>query len=257
MMVPLLRIASASDIHLGHKNTPTAKIIENLDRYLTNDEVFSSIDMLILPGDVLEGLMIADSEEAYLYEGWVCRMLILAMRHNTCVRVLRGTPSHDWRQSQKFVSVKDMLESYSGQKVDMEYIDELKIEHIERFGIDVLYIPDEWGAGPADAIKQARAALQERGLEKVDFTVMHGMCRYQMDAGIENLPLYSEPDLLEITRYLVFIGHVHQYSNYERIYSQGSFDRLCHGDEAPKGYLRADVQRDGAYDLRFIENKHA
>ncbi len=256
-MIPSIRVASISDIHIGHKNTPAEKIIDNLDRYLTNDKTMSSIDLLILAGDVLDGLLIADSNDSFLYAGWVGRLLIYAMRYDVCVRVLRGTPSHDWQQSMKFVSVKETLERYSGKKIDMEYVDELSIEHIDRFDIDVLYIPDEWGAGPADALQQVRDLMSAKGIEKVDFSVMHGMFRYQMDSGIQNLPVHDERSYLELTRYLIFIGHVHQYSNYERIYSQGSFDRLCHGDEGPKGFLKAVINNDGSYELSFVENEHA
>lgn len=256
-MIPHIRIASISDIHIGHKNTPAEKIIDNLDRYLTNDSLMSSIDLLILAGDVLDGLLIADSNDEFLYSGWVGRLLIHAMRYDVCVRILRGTPSHDWRQSMKFVSIKETLEKYSGKKIDLEYVDVLSIEHIARFDIDVLYIPDEWGAGPADALQQVHELMAQRGLSQVDFSVMHGMFRYQMDSGIKNLPVHDERSYLDLTRYLVFIGHVHQYSNYERIYSQGSFDRLCHGDEGAKGFLKAVVHSDGAYEMSFVENEHA
>ena len=56
---------------------------------------------------------------------------------------------------------------------------------------------------------------------------------------------------------LIFIGHVHKSSQYGRIIAQGSFDRLSHGEEDPKGHMRATRKTDGTHDIVFIENKKA
>jgi DNA repair exonuclease SbcCD nuclease subunit len=58
-------------------------------------------------------------------------------------------------------------------------------------------------------------------------------------------------------RHLIFIGHVHTFSQYERIIAQGSFDRLSHGQEEPKGHVRAVVYQNGEREVTFVENTGA
>jgi hypothetical protein len=41
------------------------------------------------------------------------------------------------------------------------------------------------------------------------------------------------------------------------IVAQGSFDRLTHGEEGPKGHVRLVVRSEGDIDLKFIENDNA
>ena len=50
---------------------------------------------------------------------------------------------------------------------------------------------------------------------------------------------------------------MHLYSQYQRILSAGSTQRLSHGEEGPKGHLR--VQRHEVYDdiITFVENRGA
>jgi len=50
---------------------------------------------------------------------------------------------------------------------------------------------------------------------------------------------------------------VHFMSQFDRILSAGSTDRLSHGEEAAKGYFRVTVRPDGMDEILFIENKLA
>ena len=58
--------------------------------------------------------------------------------YNIILRILEGTPSHDWKQSKLFIHLNDLTKAGT----DVKYIDSLSIEYIDKFGINVLY-PDE------------------------------------------------------------------------------------------------------------------
>ena len=49
-------ILSISDIHLGNKRTPTEHIIKNLNKYVSNKNVLSNIDLCIIGGDLFDSL---------------------------------------------------------------------------------------------------------------------------------------------------------------------------------------------------------
>src|SRR5690606_28572868 len=59
-----------------------------------------------------------------------------------------------------------------------------------------------------------------------------------------------------VVKRLISIGHVHDKSRYDRIIAQGSFDRLGHGYESPKGHYV--IESIGDTDTAtFVENKDA
>lgn len=248
-------MAVASDIHLNNRRTHTQFIVDNLNKWLTNDAFLSTIDILFLAGDVTDELMDMSCDEGHITETWMARTLLLCKKHNVKLRVLEGTPSHDRLQSQRFITVNDILIKAGVETPDIKYVKELSIEYIEDFGINVLYVPDKWGSGAQDTLDQVHKLLSEKGIEQVDFSIMHGAFEHQLpfvDSSTHNAQAY-----LDITKCLIFVGHVHIRSEYERIFAQGSFDRICHGEEKPKGFYKASIEQDGTYTASFIENRTA
>src|ERR1700744_5997385 len=72
-----LRIASFSDVHLGHPQTPTHLIVKNLRQYVfpNNDET-AKLDLIIIGGDLFdEGLMYNDPDVPEI-EGVMLSLLI-------------------------------------------------------------------------------------------------------------------------------------------------------------------------------------
>jgi hypothetical protein len=135
---------------------------------------------------------------------------------------------------------------------DLKYVTTLSIEYIERFGINVLYVPDEWEPTTEKTLAQVRELLRAKGLDYVDYAIMHGQFEYQLPAHVK-APSHDSEAYLKIVKELVFIGHVHTYSRYKRIVAQGSFDRLTHGEENPKGHVRFYKRTNGDLDLEFRE----
>lgn len=248
-----LRIAVLSDIHLGHRRTLTAKIIESLETALPDNAETAALDVIFLSGDVFDDLITLNNDSVvWATEFWITKLLRMCAKYDIALRVLEGTPGHDWKQSKMFPKLKEL----TGIDVDLEYVDTLCIRHIERYGISVLYVPDEWDTSTENTLNQVRDLLRAQGLTKVDFAVMHGQFNFQLPAAAK-APKHQEQAYLELVKHLIFIGHDHTHKRFERIYVPGSIERLKHLEEGPKGHLRATVWPSGEYDIEFRENLNA
>lgn len=252
----IVRIAVVSDIHLGNPRNKTKDIVANLNKYLSNSKFLSTIDILFVAGDVFDEALYLSSEGVEDIDLWIAKLLRRCEEFDVVVRVLEGTPSHDRGQSQRFLTMHEVHKKAGRKPVDIAYIKELCIEHIDKFDMDVLYVPDEWGSGPEDALDQVKAHLRKKELEQVDVAIMHGMFGFQLPE-IARLPKHNEEEYLRIVREFIFIGHVHTFAQYKRIIAQGSFDRLSHNEEEPKGFVRAIIHPALNSELTFIENKTA
>lgn len=242
-------------MHLGHHNTPTVHILRSLRRLFPDNDVTGALDLIVIAGDLFDRLLNLPDDNVAEIKYWMKSFLSMCARRNIKVRVLEGTPSHDWKQNRLMVDVQLIGEI----PVDLKYVDKLSVEIMSDWGISLLYIPDEWRPRCDDTWAEALVALQQSGLEKVDFVVMHGAFHHQMPKNIhKQLELHTAERYISITNLAVYVGHVHQMSVYDdMIYSAGSTDRLTHGDEAPKGYWKGTFYPSGEKSLQFIENPNA
>lgn len=257
MLSRSVRIASISDVHLFHKRVPTEYILQNLNRELVTDAVMSQLDILFIAGDLFDGLVSFNSPEGMRAKEWVGRLLLMCIRHGVVLRVLEGTPSHDRRQSAIFETQADLIREANGAVVDLRWVTEVEVEYFSQFGMHVLYVPDEWKHDTADTLVDVKAAIAGAGVTQVDLAIMHGQFRYQMPGQVKDHVCHQEAEYLALVKYLIFIGHVHVHSSFDRIHAQGSFDRIAHGEEGAKGYLRAEIHPDGNWSVTFVENKGA
>ena len=70
------------------------------------------------------------------------------------------------------------------------------------------------------------------------------------------MPIFAQDEFIDMARLTIF-GHDHRHQNYrEQIYYNGSFSRLCHGEEYPKGFLMSYIDEDETETI-FVENEHA
>ena len=242
-----LNIASLSDIHFNHPNTPTEFIIRNINRYVFPDTPETrALDIIFIGGDVTDSLMDFASNNAVAFRKWVSEFLRYCAKHDIMVRIIEGTPLHDWGQSIIFVEENENHEI----GCDLKYFTDISIEHIARYNIDVLYIPDE--ARPTTHItwNVVQQLLLENGLEKVDLAIMHGAFGYQLP-NIEEIKdkIHDEEKYCSIVRHYIFIGHVHQHRPNGKIIPNGSTDRLRHGEEDIKGHVRLNKG-----EITFIPN---
>lgn len=242
-----LNVAFISDIHLGHPNTPTDYIINNLETYAFPDtDETGKLDIIFFSGDVFDSQLEFDSPAAVAIRAWVARFVRMCSRRQIAVRVLKGTPLHDWDQSFIFQEVKDNF----SLECDLKYIDQIHIEHMEKFGIDVLYVPDEARATPELTWEVVQNLLDEKGLLKVDLACMHGAFPHQLP-NIEAIKdRFHDPVKYErIVEHFIDIGHIHKHSIHGKILAQGSFDRLCHNEEMDKGHIRVNRGK-----VQFVKN---
>lgn len=250
-----LRYIVLSDIHLGHRHNKTQKIIENLDVFFDHYRPRSDgLNMIIIAGDLFDTLLDMSGPQVHEILVWISHLMRYCAFNKIKLRILEGTPSHDWMQSEMFQTV-DAISRY--EQLDYKYVKALSIEIIEEYNLSILYVPDEWHPDTAVTLKEVRALLEQYRLTQVDIAIMHGQFTYQLPAAAHKAPRHDEAAYLGLVRHYINIGHVHQFSTYERILAQGSFDRLCHGDEIPKGALYMVIRPDRHDEYFFLENKQA
>lgn len=250
----LIRIASLSDIHWFHRRTHTAEIIDKLDRAFPDDAETAQLDFIFLVGDLFDmGVHYADENTSHVNR-YVIRLLTLCKKHDITLVILEGTESHDRRQSKVFVDLNDS----TGINAKLRYVTTVSIEFFEDYGINVLCVPDRITETAGHMFDEIKALMRAKGLQQVDFALVHGTFLYQAVEGC-NLELCHDQDAFaEIVRDTTFVGHTHAFSTYkDTLVTHGSFDRLGFGYESPKGHVRLVTNLNGFRELRFIENKEA
>ncbi len=246
-----------SDVHLGHHKTKTDYIISNLRtviHYLIENE---KIDLVCIAGDLIDRRLWSDDIVLSSIIGYIYELMTICKNNNVSLRVMKGTPSHDWDQLKLFNLVYEKL----NEKFDFAYYDDVIIEYNERLKKTILYIPDEWGMTAEYTFNYVKKLMKDKNLSQIDLAFMHGMFDYQV-ASLPNMPfsksVHKSSDYLSIIKYYIFIGHIHTFSTFERIIAEGSFDRLAHNEEEDKGcvlfHLDDDVSK---CSYEFIVNKNA
>lgn len=243
-----INIASFHDVHLGHDNTTTAEIITGLQTALPdNDPFLKTLDYLVFPGDLFDRLLHLPNHGVPAIRAEIRRWLQLAEFHGFIPMILEGTPSHDWRQSKMIESVATEM----GFKGEYYYVDRLAVITTSK-GHSFLFVPDEWRANNEKTYQEAVEAIAGYGLTQVDFCLFHGQFEYQFPDL--PLPCHDSTRWQKLVRHYLFAGHIHKHSRNGNILVAGSFDRLCHGEEKPKGHLRVTVNPDGNDVVTFVEN---
>ena len=247
-----LRIASFSDLHLGHPNNTPEEMIPSLKSSLPLDRESALLDVVVLAGDIYDHQLPLPHADVATIDEWIVWKLRQCKKLDIALWVLRGTPSHDVTQPERFESLNKAMDI----GCDLTYVDELKIVWMPKFGIHVLFVPDEWTDSAEKTLEEVHQLLRIAGIKKVDYAIMHGQFEYQLPAVVKAQKHNAEA-YLSIVDKLIFIGHVHQFSRFERIIAQGSHNRMTQGDEKPKGHVRAIVRSSDDYEITFVENTDA
>lgn len=248
----LIKILWCSDQHCLHNKTPTEHILVNLTRFLTVDNDLSKVDMVIFGGDWLDKLVEAKDVNLLRVLKWMKNFLYLCAENNVKVRILEGTSSHDWGQPKHF-------EFGIPAVADVKYVDHLSVEIFPDFNnLSLMYVPDNMGTKSPDEIWElALSVLNHAGLKEVSLIAFHGGFYYQLpEKGRKHAHLESRWE--SIVKYGIFAGHIHIPSHKGKIYCSGSFDRIRHGEEHPKGgYIINLDPVTGWFEPTFYENKYA
>lgn len=245
------------DVHLAHHRTSTEDIIKTIKETIFPFIINQSIKMLIIEGDLFDRRISINDPDHSLIILFISELIDLLANNNVALRVLEGTPSHDWKQSRLFKTLIDQKES----SINYAYFDDIAIEDNNVLNKTILYIPDEWGISSEYTYNHVLKLLKDKHLSRVDYIVMHGMFDYQV-ASLPNAPfmkaVHNSTNYLSICNYYIFIGHVHTFSSYERIIATGSFQRLAHNEEENKGCLLYTHNDDlDKCQYRLIPNQNA
>ena len=254
MNLPEIRAMVLSDVHTGHATTPTENIVKNLKHCVTKSFKEYQPQYLFITGDFFDRLLTLPSNASSFIQSFITWLLRKCKTHSVKLRVLEGTPSHDWKQNYLFVQINQD----SKIEADVRYYDKLDIDYEEDAGIHILYVPDEWDESTAETERQVRELLVEKGLNSVDLAMMHGMFEFQIPSHLaKSLPLHNQEAYESFVDYLIVIGHDHRHKRNNKVVVPGSFDRITHGEEDPKGYLQFKLKPGKKTEVMFLENTAA
>lgn len=250
-----LRVASFSDIHLGSNRTTTKEIIDGLYHAFNVNKLDEKIDVLIIAGDLFDRLLEVNNEYLTDIMVWMSWLIRQCERANITILVLAGTKSHDRGQNELWLTASKVLMT----TCRVHYADTLSIEYFKEWDMNVLFVPDNWNTDSSVTYKEVQALLEAKGIDEVDFAVMHGQFQHQLPEFIsEKSPAtHKNQDYLNIVKHYIFVGHIHTHTVYDRILAQGSFDRLSHGEEESKGFIVAEMNLRGNRKndrFTFVEN---
>lgn len=247
-----IKYLSISDIHLGNKLNRTDNIVDNLRYFFRiNHNQFKKLDIICIVGDTFDRLLINSSNDYILATEWLTELVLYCKSNSIKLRILEGTPSHDWNQAKLINTIIDKLKL----DVDFKYIETLYIEQLDDLGIKILYVPDEYKHKASETYQDVIKLLESNNLSKVDIAFIHGQFHYQLPM-VRLESSHNEEDYLNIVKYFISVGHIHTPSVYERILAQGSFDRLAHNEEEDKGAMLIEI--DGINNkYNFIKNTKA
>ena len=199
-----MRYLVTSDIHLGHRKTPTKHIIASfVDTILT--EANKDIQVLFIAGDLFDHLLYLNTPEAQQIVQFFHKLLDYCHLHQIALRVLEGTPLHDQFQSQILTKINDIRD----RKVDLKYHKALEIDYIPCIQKHVLYIPDQWVNSQEELERQVNQQLALRNLTQVDIAILHGAFKYQTKGIVTSEFTYDESYFHHLVKGYVHIGHYH------------------------------------------------
>lgn len=244
----VFRALTISDLHWGHRNTFTHVALDNLRTNVINVQVLASVDVLFITGDVFDRLLtIPQGSEIYTF---IVELLTLCKKCNTAIRILEGTPSHDWKQSKLFVTINES----NNINADLLYVDTLSIVKDPTLPYVIGYVPDEIRATPEITTREFKEMMTTNGYQQLDFILMHGLMDFQIP-GID-APSFDSDEWMPLAKYMIYIGHDHTRKEKGNIVIPSSHDRNAHGEEGDKGAIVTDII-DGKCHNYFIPNVNA
>lgn len=241
-----------SDQHTLHPNTLTGHILDNMSKFYYKDTNLDEIELIVWGGDFFHDLAQANDPDMLLVQRWVKKFLSICHEKKIHVRILEGTSSHDWGQPEILEILKPKDSPY------IKYAKELSIENIPELGINVMYVPDNFGKIGTEIIyDRAIDLLANHNLTQVDFIFLHGGFKFQLPPiADKHGTLYDEHKWSKLAKHAIFSGHIHKPGRKLNIHCSGSFDRIAFGEMHPKGAYRFEFNADH-FKAEFYENTNA
>jgi len=247
-----LNIVHVSDLHIGKAAIDPTHIHNNLKRYLYS-KLNSNTDLLFITGDVWDTLLYLNSKAARVGLAIIGELNELALRYDFLLRVVDGTFRHDRKQNTAFTAGSDTENT--------KVYDCIAIEHIPKYDIDVLYLPDDLPYENT-VLTAIREIVTSTLIDKtwVNIIAGHGYFEHVLPVGIPHVPnnTYTHRELSKFVNGPILFGHDHRRSQFKNVSYAGSFERLEHGAEDRKGFncLTYNTTTHKT-EVEFIENEQS
>ena len=248
-----MKILTISDLHLLVKALPLSHMLASLDRVLTRTRL-STLDAIFITGDVFDHLntaldIINASGDELDLMCWIESFLKLAKETKTAIRIVKGTPLHDWDQSKLFVRINEIAKIGA----DLKYIDDVHVEYDTSLKLWIGYVPDAIRPTTEQVYTELVEKMATLGCAKLHYILAHGFCDFQNTHGA---PAYDTSKFSDLVEYAMFCGHDHTAKQSQKVWVPGSFERWVYNDETPKGGLCSTVVN-GVHYVTFVENTNA
>ena len=243
------RIIHISDIHLGHKHATELSMDVLISSLALN---YNEHTIVVFTGDLFHHKVNLDSESARLG----LKLLTFLNGLGIPSVFINGTRSHDYNYQDSVTRDIFPLTRFVNT-VEEIYID----------GLDILCVPEEYMDDQHEYYSNT-----VYGKDKYDLILFHGtisdIASYNSmieDVPYKKAPLFKKSDFMSRTN-LTCCGHIHKPQEYTEGESllcyAGSWNRLVHGEEEPKGMFIYELDKDGdniatISSHKFIENTSA
>lgn len=239
-----------SDVHHGAKDYEEMRnefycdngFISNVTEAAEEDE-FIGVGIL---GDWFDKKLDANDPKYILAVTIVIHLASILCTRKKFLVILRGTASHDLQQLNAFEYLQLVYPKYFRL---FDSVGEMKFGNLK-----TLIIPEEYPVSYEDYYGKFLK-------KKYDLILGHGYFKWnsfsvnEAERSLPRMPIHDEETFSKMATLVIF-GHDHTFKNYKNIFYGGSFSRLCHGEENPKGYLLSQISN-GDYEVIHIENEEA
>jgi len=241
-----MRIIHIGDFHFGNTSFSSKLILNNLYKYFF--PILKEDDLIFIPGDIFDANISLNNIDSHYCLEFFLRLFDIAEKKNICIRIIRGTFSHDRNQ------IASLRSLYKGYTFNFDYFTNLSFEYIKKYNLRIGYLPDDMSFNSSEeiifTIKKRLSAL---AWNKVDYIVGHGNFKHAFPFKLKKYPklTYEISQFKDIVRYYLLFGHVHVPSVTKNMIYCGSFERFKHGEKGKKGFFIIEDHNK----ITFIENK--
>lgn len=249
-----IRIIMGSDYHFGAPEIDQEEMATAFAE--TIFPLLPETDLFCINGDFFDTLVNFNNHGFDPIYDVILNLFALCEKHQVTLRVLQGTYQHDRNQCKRLEAFyRNNNATFNFKFIFSIDLDEVTIrDRTLRF----FYIPDDLPYKSSDDIVDVlNSKLLEKGWDYVDYGCIHGFFDFTFPTGIsqDNRVVFKETQFPFVKK-AIDVGHVHQHRIVGKVFSNGSFDRLNHGDEDPKGCIRF-LDYPDHYTANFIRNNHA
>ena len=243
-----------SDVHIGYQSVEqiTKEFFDEEDGFFTNAVAYIEghkedgikFGGFAITGDYFDHLLSLNSSHAKFAMDLMHAFIHVADEYGGVVILIQGTKSHDLSQINIF---EPFVYEYTDKFFIINTVTELHLN-----GYDILCIPEEYMTNPTEYYAEYFA-------KKYDIILGHGFFSFncfnknEVERPMPDMPIFDQDEIMKIARVTIF-GHDHRYQTYkDSIYYNGSYSRLCHGEEYKKGALLLYIDAD-SYEVQQLEN---